>query len=217
MMSKSFVILLLSTIIIIAIVVVVFIIYHRSSATEHFIPFNAFGKYNDEHYDLFNTLVNTLNSTEFSVPYTLNDVSGAFASMMNSTGLGDFSVVSIGAGSSTFSLRDVLIRCENTLQTARLSSVNVTVDSLDPSRLQHVHVVLDKNSLRPLPYGAGPVDELAVDAGISNIFRILNPYHLFYPYATSDDDMKVPEDVVQTAIDRSLRTPVISDSTQKKI
>ena len=182
--------------------------------TEGFIPYNAFvlpsrDPVNDGErarvYNVFETLVSTVNSTEYETPYDLGHIDKALLNVLNATGMGMFEIVRVGR-TDGFSLENVTVRNVNTFETATFGTVDFTVDTLNPYVVKKVKMSVDDDgNVNP---DIVPVDH-AVD---DSLFRIQNKYHLFSPYKTSDDEMKMTQDTLDAATDLSKSLPVVTDT-----
>jgi hypothetical protein len=164
-----------------------YFIYHAISTlgVHHagFVPYNSFEvpdtidpKTGMDLYSKFGTIVDTVNSSTFSISYQLKNVIDSFANVLNGLGLGKFRIISV-RDSKPFTLESVLIQDELTNKMHLFKRVDFIVDSLDPFKISQIIIT-------PEPQG---VDPLAPD-----VFRINNPLHLFYPYKTSDNDDWIP-------------------------
>ena len=141
--------------------------------------------------DTYTKLVKLINDSTFDIPYKLDDFKTPFLDLLNTQGLGTFSILSVGQESSV-SLINVLIQDNETYTVYRFPRVDFIVNSLNPFKIQRIVITPDlpDTTVRNLE----PVDELRDD----KTFRISNPLHLFYPYATSDNEMALtPNDLAQ--------------------
>ena len=156
----------------------------------HFVPSNAFEvprKMDEETWqklnDKFGQLVQLINTTPFEMAYNLEDMIGAFVLILNNMGVGKFNVLSVGK-SDQFTLLDVVVQDVDTMAVTRFSRVDFVVESMNPFKLRQVLITPDKQWVSS--QNVTPTDFLRPDH-----FRIKNPLHLFNPYETSDDDMRL--------------------------
>lgn len=157
---------------------------------ENFVPYNSFevptnltGKEWQTLNDKFGTLVQLVNTTQFSVAFQMEDMINAFATILNNMGVGKFTILSVG-GSSPLTLTDVLVQDFNTLAVTRFKRVDFVVEAVNP-------FVIHKVIITPDPQFLASQNILPRDKLAPSMFRIQNPLRLFYPYPTSDDDMRL--------------------------
>ena len=156
-----------------------------------FVPYNAYeapdptlnqtqwSKVNDK----FGQLIQTVNGMTYSVAYDLENISKSFADILNNSDIGKFNILSIG-DTQQFTLLDVIVQEVSTLAVMKFSRVDFIVESLNPFKIQKVNITPDKTFQQT--QGITARDLLK-----SEEFRIINPLHLFSPYQTSDDEMKI--------------------------
>jgi len=133
--------------------------------------------------DKFGTLIQIVNTTTFSVSYQLDNMLAALVTILNNVGVGKFEVLSVGF-STPLTLEDVVIQDVNTLAVTRFKRVDFIVESLNPFIIQRVVITPDKQFIAS--QNVIPNEPLKPE-----FFRINNPLHLFNPYKTSDDDMRL--------------------------
>ena len=132
-------------------------------------------------YSKFGTLVSKINNTEYSMSYQLDDILDTLTKILNSTGLGNFVIVSVGE-TKPFTLYNVTIQDTATLDITTFSRIDFITDSINPFKIQKIIVSpksLDTSTLQ------------SQDSLQPGFFQIQNPLHLFYPYKTSDDNMMI--------------------------
>jgi hypothetical protein len=175
-------------ILLMGLVYIIYCLVAKNDRLSPFVPSNAFEvprnvdpatwqKLNDK----FGQLIQLVNTTPFQVAHRELDFVGAFGNIINNLGIGKFTVLSVGYNQQ-FTLRDVVVQDVDTMAVTRFSRVDFIVESTYPFVIRQVIITPDKqwiNSQKVLPK-----DNLK-----PNFFRLKNPLHLFYPYATSDDDM----------------------------
>ena len=147
--------------------------------------------------DKFGTLVQLVNTTAFSVTYQLNNMTAALSTILNNMGLGRFDVLSVG-DSTPLTLTNVVVQDANTLAVMRFKRVDFIVDSMNPFIIHRMVLTPDEqyiSSQKVLPQ-----DKLS-----PSMFRIDNQLHLFSPYKTSDDDMRL------TTVDQDLFNKTMAD------
>jgi hypothetical protein len=185
---------------------------------ENFVPYNTFelpddlkdGEYK-QIYDLFGTVTNIVNSSEYKLSYELGDIQTALVNLLNSLGMGQFNIIAIGK-TDQFSFDDVIVQNMNTLEIAKFSRIDFIVDSMNPFVISKVVMIPDP-TFNKQNHNILPIDPLSDDS----LFRIKNPYHLFYPYETSDNEMKLTENDLKSAEYRSNSIPIITSSNEKQI
>jgi hypothetical protein len=162
----------------------------KYTSISNFVPYNAFEvpkkmdqvtwqKLNDK----FGQLVQLINTTPFQVAYQLDNITDALTNIINNMGIGKFTILSIG-NTDQFTLFDVVIQDIETMAVTRFSRVDFLVESMNPFQIRQVLITPDKqwlSSERVIPN-----DLLRPD-----YYRIKNQLHLFSPYATSDDYMRL--------------------------
>lgn len=161
----------------------------------HFVPYNSYEvpkNLSDKQWqqlnDKFGTLIQTINTTEYAVGYHLDNMMEALLTVINGTGLGTFTILSVG-NSTPLSLTDVLVQDVTTLAVTRFSKVDFIVHANNPFVISKVIITPDKQYI-------SSQNILPKDALQPSVFRIPNCMHQFHPYQTSDDDMKLsPVDV----------------------
>ena len=163
----------------------------------HFVPYNSFEvpkNLTDKEWqtlnDKFGNLIQIVNTTEFSVAFRMDDMISAFVTILNNVGVGKFIVLSVGS-STALSLTDVVVQDVNTLAVTRFKRVDFIVEAVNPFIINKVIITPDKQFVAS--QNVLPKDNLQ-----PQMFRIQNELHLFYPYRTSDDDMRL------TDIDKTL-------------
>jgi len=128
---------------------------------------------------LFQNMVQIVNGSNYSISNDLQELISKFTEVLNSTGLGRFSVVSIGT-TSPFTMKDVLIRETTTGQQVKLERVDFVLDSKDLTKIGKIILTPTLNS----------TSLIGTYSKQDSQFKLENPLYLFYPYATSDNDMK---------------------------
>lgn len=167
----------------------------RKSISE-FVPHNSFEvpttlepkewqKLNDK----FGTLVQVINTTTFAVAYQLDNMIAALSTILNNVGVGKFDILSVGT-SSPLTLNDVVVQDVNTLAVTRFKRIDFIVESLNPFIIQKVVITPDKQFLSS--QNVLPSEPMA-----PKLFRINNPLHLFHPFKTSDDEMRLRQEDIK--------------------
>jgi hypothetical protein len=165
------------------------VIFERNNL-EDFVPYNSFEipkslqpKEWQTLHDKFGTLIQLINATEFSVAFQMNDMITAFKAILNSMGTGKYELLSV-EDSTPLSLTNVMIQDVETLAVMKFSRVDFIVETTNPFVINKVIVTPDQefNSSQKIL----PKEPLSPQK-----FRIRNPLHLFHPYYTSDEDMKM--------------------------
>src|SRR6476469_2709977 len=140
------------------IVVVIYFVYMMfvkkdSEASESFeaAPYNIYtppktDATDKSHLENFNytftKLVKLINDSTFDIPYQLDDLKTPFANLLNTQGLGTYSILSVRQESSV-SLIDVLIQDNDTYTVYRFPRVDFIVNSLNPFRIQRIVITPD--------------------------------------------------------------------------
>jgi hypothetical protein len=176
-----------------------FLIYHMmmqnsSDVINTFVPSNAYEvpkNLSDKDWqklnDKFGTLIQVVNSTTYDVSYQLDNLLDAFLTILNSSGQGKFVILSVGTKQDQFTLYDVLVQDISTLAVTKFSRVDFIVQSLNPFRIHRVVITPETKFLSSQK--VVPRDVLRPKE-----FRILNPLHLFNPFATSDTFSAITSD-----------------------
>lgn len=165
----------------------------QNEKVDNFVPFNAFEvpQYLKPQEwqmlnDKFGNLVQLTNTTNFSVATqtgSIEELIKALDRIINSIGTGRFNILSIGS-SLPLTLTDVVVQDVDTLAVTKFSRVDFVVESTNP-------YIIHKVIVTPDPQFVSSQKVVPQDALSPKMFRIKNPLHLFYPYATSDDDMRL--------------------------
>lgn len=161
-----------------------------------FVPYNSFEiptslspkdwqKLNDK----YGTLVQIVNTTTFNVAYQLDNMLATFSTVLNNVGVGRFDILSVGT-STPLSLLDVVVQDIDTLAVTRFKRVDFIVESMNPFVIQKVLITPDDQFI-------SSQNITPLDPENPNMFRLKNNLHLFYPYRTSDDDMRLTKTDVQ--------------------
>jgi hypothetical protein len=158
---------------------------------DRFVPYNSFEVPRDvsdekwqELNDKFGRLIQVVNSTIFSVAYSLEDMGTAFMEIINHTGIGKFTMLSMGKP-EVFTLHDVVIQDIGTLAVTKFTRVDFMVESLNPFKIEKVIITPEKDFVSS--QHVRPTSELKPDG----LFRIKNSLHLFNPYNTSHREMEL--------------------------
>lgn len=172
--------------------------------SESFVPSNSFeapGNISTQQWqklnDKFAQLIQIVNTTNYSVSYQLDNMVSVFTAILNSTGLGRFTVISVGE-SKPFSLFNVIIQDIETLAMVKFSRVDLIPGSMQPYIIEKIIITPDPSFLSS--ERVVPQDKLR-----EQLFQIDNPLHLFYPYKTSDNEMVI------TASDRDVFGQTLSE------
>jgi hypothetical protein len=182
----------LKPILLLALAYLIYTTMMERKSLSQFVPYNSFEaptemkpKEWQQLNDKFGTLVQLVNTTTFSVAYQLDNMVAALSTVLNNMGIGKFDILSVGS-STPLSLTDVVVQDVNTLAITRFARVDFVVESLNPFVIQKVVISPDKQF-------TSSQNIVARDILVPNMFRIKNDMHLFSPYKTSDDDMKLTE------------------------
>lgn len=184
-------------------VLIIYIIYYLFFSAgsnviriDRFVPYNTYEAVSPDNKNLsqsdwqtlnnkFGRLVQLVNSTTFDTSYQTDNLIDILTTVLNSSGAGKYVILSVG-DSKQFTLLNTLIQDVSTLAIVRFKQVDFIVEGVKPLKVNKVIITPDKefkSSQKVLP-----VDKLKPD-----FFQIQNPLHLFAPYKTSDDDMKITD------------------------
>ena len=135
----------------------------------------------------FATLVALINNTSLSIVYktvvsSAQDMVDIFTIVLNTLAPSKYTIVSVD-GSGQLTLTGVTIQDTISKQTLKFSNVSFIVNTSNGTIVERV-VVTPSAALSEAAIVRAR-DQLSPDT----FFRIKNPLHLFYPFATSDDEM----------------------------
>lgn len=139
---------------------------------------------------LFENVVQVVNGTNYDISVNMRDTIAKLLQVLNASGLGTFIISSVG-NSSPFTLYDVLVQETKSGQQTLLKRVDFVLDPLDVSRIGKVILTPDL-----VPVNPDQKIEGSPQSEEDKQFKIENPLFLFYPYATSDNDMAFPSSEV---------------------
>ena len=167
---------------------------------ENFVPYNSYkipriDKTDEIMWkdvrDRLTQLVNLVNTRKWSLSYDMDKLEETLQQVLDASGLGKIQVTSVG-GKSSLSLTDVTAIDKQVMMPFKLDRVDFMVDSMNP-------FIITQVTITPSPVNVPNPDEtIAVFSGAydNSQFRIKNKLGLFYPYPTSDNDMKITGDVI---------------------
>ena len=158
--------------------------------------------------DKFGTLIQSVNRTTFDLGYSLDNILSTFAYILNTMGVGKFTVLSVGE-TQQFTLLDVVVQDVNTFAITKLKRVDFIVESLNPFKIHKVIITPDSKFI--VSQKVAPIDPLKQE-----LFRIQNPLHLFYPYKSSDNEMILTSDDKKLFQEITKEKDVIANTVSEK-
>ena len=188
-----------------AIIIVILYLYSNKNSLEEFVPFNVFEAPSPDvvmENDRIVDLIQIINGNPFAIAHDLTQQINTFENVLNNSGLGRFTIISVQT-STQFSLINIMIKDENQQTVFTIPRVDFIVSTINGDQVISKILVSDPRLEHPKAR-----DSLSQE----NMFRIKNPLHLFYPFATSDNDMIFSE-VDQRIVADTLKQKSLEQAT----
>lgn len=174
---------------------------------EPFVPYNSFEappNTDSNAWNAINTrygqIVQIVNSQKYAMTYNMEQLLNTLEDVLNSSGIGKFKVVSVGK-TTPFTLVDVIVTDGLSNQPITFDRVDFMVNSMNPFIIERVLLTPSESMLQQLQVQGQ--DNLSPDT----TFRIKNPLGLFYPYATSFNEMAIDQNDISQHVARLQATP----------